>query len=66
MEENKIYDAICAIKYYIELGNGYIDSHEEIPELNPLSFVFDEMEKKIETINQFFPEYDTSQNQLET
>lgn len=65
-KRNKTYDAIGTSNLYIQLGISYIDAHEEVDKLAPLVVVFSELEKRIAIIDEFFTEYEASQNNLKT
>ncbi len=47
----KLYNAICEIKYYSQIGSGYTDAFEGIDEMQPLSLLFHKTEKNIDKIN---------------
>lgn len=60
-----VSDSICTIQLYIKLAMSYADKYEGI-ELAPLVMALDEMEKKINLVDQLFNYLQQSQNQLET
>lgn len=47
----KLYDAIYEIKHFSQIGSAYLDAHEEIEEMVPLSMIFRHTQKKIDRIN---------------
>jgi len=60
-----VSDSICTIQLYIKLAMSYADKYEGI-ELAPLVMALDEMEKKINLIEQLFDYLRKSQNKPET